>query len=187
MTGRYLLKSSNLDTRLRVEIILLNKTKDKVLMGFNTRLNKFVFPGGGLDPEETLDVAAKRECLEESGYKCKNLLILGKGPYFSKDGQEATRWISATEDGIDKSVYGADKDQMEIQKWYTFNELEQELLSQDNMQYTDMNLHRIERVREAILGHDSYIEDPVDNILKRLEDYSKELDSDMLLAKKRGL
>lgn len=46
----------------------------KVLLIFHKKLQKWIPPGGHLEPNETPDFAARREVLEETGYEIEFLL-----------------------------------------------------------------------------------------------------------------
>ncbi|MDB5537875.1 MAG: hypothetical protein JWQ65_2750 [Devosia sp.] len=49
---------------------------DKVLLIRHTYVPGWQFPGGGVDPGETIESAARRELLEETGYKATGSLEL---------------------------------------------------------------------------------------------------------------
>lgn len=54
-----------------VRAIIMNK--DKILMVFLEKTNEYKFPGGGINKNEKIEDALKREILEEAGYKIKNI------------------------------------------------------------------------------------------------------------------
>lgn len=50
-----------------VTVYIFNKTGDKCLFMHHKKLNKWMPPGGKIDPHELPDTAAVRECFEETG------------------------------------------------------------------------------------------------------------------------
>ncbi|MGV8854428.1 MAG: NUDIX domain-containing protein [Devosia sp.] len=55
--------------RLTVGARVMLVDGDKVLLIRHTYLPGWQFPGGGVDPGETIEAAARREVLEETGYR----------------------------------------------------------------------------------------------------------------------
>jgi 8-oxo-dGTP pyrophosphatase MutT (NUDIX family) len=68
------------DTKKVSKIILLKK--DRVLLLFSERLQKFQFPGGHLNVDETYIQALKRELFEETGLELSNYKLFFKKPDF---------------------------------------------------------------------------------------------------------
>lgn len=66
--------------RLSVRTIIVNDDKvilAKHLCKHTGNLKAYDLPGGGVDPEETLEDAVIKECLEEVGIRVKNVTPLG--------------------------------------------------------------------------------------------------------------
>ncbi len=55
--------------RLTVGARVMLVDGDKVLLIRHTYIPGWQFPGGGVDPGETIEAAARREALEETGYR----------------------------------------------------------------------------------------------------------------------
>jgi len=49
--------------------VVMNKSYDKILFVYHKKLQKWLYPGGHLDPNELPHIAAQREVLEETGVK----------------------------------------------------------------------------------------------------------------------
>lgn len=56
--------------------IVFNK-EGKIAVFIKKHKNEYKLPGGGVDPNEDVEVAFKRECLEEIGYNIKIITKLG--------------------------------------------------------------------------------------------------------------
>lgn len=71
-----------LKIRNRVEVIIYNTHLYKVLVAYWKKQNETiaVFPGGGVEENETVEEAAIKECLEEVGIRVKDVIALTKGP-----------------------------------------------------------------------------------------------------------
>ena len=64
--------------RLTVGARVMLVDGDKVLLIRHTYLPGWQFPGGGVDPGETIESAARREVLEETGYRVTgDMALLG--------------------------------------------------------------------------------------------------------------
>ncbi|MDD5290203.1 MAG: NUDIX domain-containing protein [Patescibacteria group bacterium] len=60
--------------------VIRNKEGKILLVKSSSKWNKkYVFPGGHIDPGETIENATKREALEETGLKIKTLEIITSG------------------------------------------------------------------------------------------------------------
>jgi hypothetical protein len=69
------------------------------------------FPGGGIEPGESVDEAAIREVMEEAGIRPSSVEAFGQWPTVA-DGQK-TYWRKATGGNSDTSRLGADNDAMD--------------------------------------------------------------------------
>ncbi len=82
--------------RFCVRCILLND-EGKIGLVKSTKYNYYQVPGGGMDPDETIETALRREVKEEVGYEIDHIKPLGYF-YEKKDGKlnqrPATRCIS---------------------------------------------------------------------------------------------
>ncbi len=96
----------------RVEVIIKNRLGE-ILIGRNPRHGAYVFPGGGVDKNETILEAAKREVQEETGKNISNISRLGKDfVYRTPKGEvSSTSFCTGTLQGGPKSKnFGADND-----------------------------------------------------------------------------
>jgi len=136
MINKYLsyLQESSIPTkwRQRVEIYILKR--DKLIVGYKRKYqDKYMPAGGGVERGQTLETAAKMECLEELGIKIKNPVLITKETYkvdwykLQQQGVKLTgkipermkefrgseiHFMKAEYDGIDKKYYGRDNDAM---------------------------------------------------------------------------
>lgn len=97
--------------------------KIKILLITARTVQKWIFPVGNVDPGETLEEAAKRECSEESGYVVD---IEAKLKEMDLDkGKEIYRFafIMARADPEKRSSYEIDRSQ----KWVTPSQLIQQI------------------------------------------------------------
>jgi len=62
----------------KVARAVLFDDKNQVAMLYVSKENYYKLPGGGIDKGETIVQALKRECLEETGCKIKNIKELGQ-------------------------------------------------------------------------------------------------------------
>lgn len=62
--------------RLTVGARVMLVDGDKVLLIRHTYVPGWQFPGGGVDPGETIELAARREALEETGYRVTGTMEL---------------------------------------------------------------------------------------------------------------
>lgn len=67
--GKKLVKREVLIIRPSVYAVI--KNKNKVLLIRNKATGKYFFPGGGVEKGESLEIALKREVIEETGIKVK--------------------------------------------------------------------------------------------------------------------
>lgn len=100
--------------RAKVEAILFKG--DKILVG-RGKNNKPILPGGGVDPGETMIEAAKRESMEEAGYRPKKLKLFHgeKLPFTYQSGKHKgqkarSSFVYGDAGKKDKSILGADGD-----------------------------------------------------------------------------
>lgn len=69
-------------------VVVVAQTPDHkfiLIRQFRQAINQDVleFPAGAVDGKESLENAARREFLEETGYECKKMLYVGSGKEFS--------------------------------------------------------------------------------------------------------
>ena len=57
------------ETILRKAVRAIIVNGDKILMVISEKTNEYKFPGGGIEKNETIEEALKREVMEEIGYK----------------------------------------------------------------------------------------------------------------------
>lgn len=71
-----------LKVRNRVEVIIYNTHLAKVLVAYWKKQDEeiAVFPGGGVEENESVEEATVKECLEEVGIRVKDVIVLTKGP-----------------------------------------------------------------------------------------------------------
>jgi len=62
---------------VRMGVRILMVQKDEVLLVWHTYLSGWYLPGGGLQRNETLEAAARREAFEETGAKLGEVKLLG--------------------------------------------------------------------------------------------------------------
>lgn len=67
---------SNANPRIAVRAILLDETGEMALL-YMGKSDFYTIPGGGVEGEETLEYALKREVLEETGCRCEIFYELG--------------------------------------------------------------------------------------------------------------
>lgn len=68
--------------RNRVEVIIYHRETGKVLLAHWEKPEgiQYVFPGGGIEEDETIAKAAYKECLEEVGIKIDMVCEVHRGP-----------------------------------------------------------------------------------------------------------
>lgn len=71
---------------------------------------KYALPGGHIDPGETLEEAARRELLEETGVEIKNLILLGVYSKIGRDPRAETITVAYTGDLPEGAVIQAGDD-----------------------------------------------------------------------------
>jgi len=64
--------NGNIILRNAVRAIIINE--NKILMVYLEKTDEYKFAGGGINENETIEEALKREVLEEIGYKVKNII-----------------------------------------------------------------------------------------------------------------
>ena len=109
--------------RRRVELVIVNN-KGHVLLGKNPRHGTHQFPGGGIE-RGSVNAAARREAVEETGIAVKHIRGAGRRPdvHMGKDLKEGydglkTYWRMASHAGKDESTLGADNDVMTELKFH---------------------------------------------------------------------
>lgn len=134
----------------RIEVLAFN-TLDNVLIGKNPRNGHFMFPGGKIDLGETPLESAKREIEEESGYRARNLKMVGTAPsiFVTSDLVETTLFFSA--DVMKKGPSEAHTDdRMEELDFYTQDEAIELLgLTNPNREYDQVVKDRIKALNQA--------------------------------------
>ena len=76
MRARVFLMFKGIWNRLTVGVRVMLVDGDKVLLIRHTYTPGWQFPGGGVDPGETVEAAARREVLEETGCRVTGALAL---------------------------------------------------------------------------------------------------------------
>lgn len=108
--------------RKKVEVIVIKEGKVCVCLPSPGR-EFYGFPGGGIDPGETLEQAAKRECLEEVGFAVTDVQSLNAGEVFLSgtkakklgfDGSQVFYYMAAY--GSDnRSIYNIEGDGRDVE------------------------------------------------------------------------
>ena len=120
----------NQNFREKVEVVIMYNGKYGICLPSKEK-PWHCLPGGGIDAGESLEVAAKRECLEEVGINIKHVIdlnmpsiflgdVYGKGKNKGFDGGR-THYVLASYRSIDKSKYGNEGDARKIE-WMTIEE-----------------------------------------------------------------
>ena len=142
------IQKDNRTWRKRVEVYI--RKENKIVVGMHKRFKIILPPGGGIDKGETLNQAAKRECLEEVGIKIKNIKKIAEYKSLNNwtqkqidDNEELQRknklykgaivqYVVCDYDGVNKTLYNKNKeDKMKIYE-FTIPELIKIFKKQEN-------------------------------------------------------
>jgi 8-oxo-dGTP diphosphatase len=115
-----------MDNRPKVGVGVIVKNGDQVLLGKRKNAHgegDWCFPGGHLEFKESIEDCARREVLEETGIKIKNLKL---GPYtndiFEKEGKHYVT-LYVTCDYSSGTVQVMEPEKCEGWQWFKWSEL----------------------------------------------------------------
>jgi 8-oxo-dGTP pyrophosphatase MutT (NUDIX family) len=100
-------------------LILRNRDEQmEVLLMYRSRREDWSFPKGKIDAGETLEAAAEREVLEETGFRCRRLDRLSDVRYTDADGREklVVYWTMEVLDGRFEP-----NDEVDVVGWFDFS------------------------------------------------------------------
>ena len=112
---------TKLAQRIRIEVIARNKAGD-IMLGKQQKEGDtwYMFPGGGVEPDETLEDAARREFAEEVGKNLRNVKMLSHPPtdVTKPDYHSRTYYVTGQlAGGPSPKNFGADQDIIENLLW----------------------------------------------------------------------
>lgn len=109
----------------------------------------YLFPGGGVEAKETVEQAAIRETLEETGINVKIKKLIHINEYIDKSDRSIAIFFLSEEIGIDKSKITSDNGKILGIEWIDINKLE------------DITVHPRKLV-ELLMKHSENLEYSVD-------------------------
>lgn len=101
--------------RKRAEIFIIKDKK--IMLGQPYNWDGFIVPGGGVDDNETIESAAKREVLEEIGVQVKNLRLLSKVPKYINYNMHETHRYARLWKGTETYSFIARFSKYNMKKW----------------------------------------------------------------------
>ncbi len=134
--------------------MLMNTTKDSILLVFGRASQKWSPPKGGIEVGETVLQGAVRECLEETGLRVTlspdvdstKAFRIRKQHYFS---------VAATNDVAELLLRPWDVNEVQTIKWWTWKDLEGIPATQCNMIVAELRREETKRriLEEAICAN----------------------------------
>lgn len=131
---------SNAEPRIAVRAILLDES-GKIALLYMGKFDFYTVPGGGVENEEDLDQALKREVLEETGCKCEIVSALGcisESRILHDFTQISNYYIAKVigEKGLPQLTQEEIEEQTEVQ-WYTPKEALNIIINEKPQLYRD--------------------------------------------------
>lgn len=107
---------------ISVRTIILNETKDKVLLVRETKDKSYSLPGGWADLYESASEAAKKECMQEAGANCEIIRLAGLLHKRPNKPTSVPEYIAVFEGKLNGELGEHEYETDEV-KWFNINDL----------------------------------------------------------------